>query len=249
MEATFHGQDALWEYLSRAPETFRPAGTDVIVASQLRRADGDRKLVIDDFQANPDPATSSSGGAVVATVRDLYEGPLDDEDSQLVPGAPMNGMSQSDRDGDPARGVVFGWDDGDAAMLELALPPGAGYLSDDAWVSHRASQATRAPATVANAGMLSFSIALVDEDGNESAIDHAAYGGLPPPYPRGGLGAGKGWSNEFQTVRVPIAAFARGRTLDLTRIRAIRLRFGAAWGTPAGRIGLDDVEILEGGVQ
>jgi hypothetical protein len=185
----------------------------------------------------------------VATVRDLYEGPLDDEDSQLVPGAPMNGMSQSDDDGDPARGVVFAWDDGDDAMLELALPPGEGDLSDDAWVSLRACQATRDPATVANAGMLSFSIALVDEDGNESAIDHAAYGGLPPPYPRGGLGAGKGWSNEFQTVRVPIAAFARGRTLDLTRIRAIRLRFGAAWGTPAGRIGLDDVEILEGGVQ
>lgn len=245
LEATFHGQSPYWEYLTRAPELFRPDGTEVVVSSQLKRATD--KFVIDDFQTSPDPAVSSSGGAVTGTVHDLAEGVMDDGDSQLSndPGDPMNGMSQSQNDANPARGVVFEWDDGDDLTLEFEIPASERDLTDDGFVSFRACQGTRHPNTLALAGMASFSVALVDSAGNESAIDYRVYGGVPSPYRRNGLGNGTGWINEFQSIRIPIDAFAwDGRTIDLTDVVAVRFLFGANHGSSVGRIGLDDLEIL-----
>lgn len=238
--------EKLWEYMVRAPEKFRPDETDVVVTSQLKRSTG--KRVIDDFQTNPALELSSSGGAVTATVRGLAEGVFDDENSQLAsdPNDPMNGMSQSHNDANPARGLVFEWDQSeDDRILEFELPADGRDLSAEGFVSFRACQGTRHPHTVALGGMASFSVALVDGSGNVSEIDHAVYGGLPSPYRRNGLGNGTGWVNEFQSVRIPIEAFAfEGRPIDLTDVVAIRFLFGASHGSPVGRIGLDDVEIL-----
>lgn len=242
----------LGEYVVRAPEHFRPPQAQAVVVTQHKRAPGDRKLVIDDFQSNPDPGLSSSGGAVTATVRNLAEAPLDDSNGQLTwTGTdPMNGMTWSHNDSDPARGIVFDWESGDDLSLEFEVPAAEQDLSDDAHLSFRAAQGTRHPATIENAGFASFSVALVDGDGEVSALDHRVFGGIPSPYPRTGSGSGQGWSNEFQTVRVPLTAFvADGRDLDLSNVVAIRFLFGGAWGSEVGRIALDDIEILGEGVR
>ena len=56
------------------------------------------------------------------------------------------------------------------------------------------------------------------------------------------LGPGAGWANEFNTIRIRIADFENDYSgIDLKNIVAIRFSFGAGFGSPVGRIGLDDV--------
>jgi hypothetical protein len=53
---------------------------------------------------------------------------------------------------------------------------------------------------------------------------------------------GTGWANEFESVRIPLAAFTTdGNPLDLGALQAVRFGFGAGFGAPRGRIGLDDI--------
>jgi hypothetical protein len=43
---------------------------------------------------------------------------------------------------------------------------------------------------------------------------------------------------------VPVSAFrAAGRTIDLTRVSTVTLRFGAGAGSTTGRLHLDDLQI------
>jgi hypothetical protein len=251
LEATFHDREGMWEYFTRPPERFRPDGTEVIIASQLIRADGDRKVVIDDFQTNPELDLSSSGGSVTATVRSLAEGVLEDGDGQLTWRAddPMNGMTQSSGDAGPERGIVLQWDEGDDDLqLEFEVPSDHRDWRQDSFLSFRACQGTRHPNTATLGEMLSFSVELEDGQGQRSAIDHRVYGGLTMPYSRGGEGSGMGWVNEFQTIRLPLEAFAYdGRPLDLGDIVAVRFLFGPSHGSAMGRVGLDDLEILAPG--
>jgi hypothetical protein len=256
LEATFpdrdgHDRDKMWEYFTRPPERFRPDGTEVIIASQLVRADGDHKVVIDDFQSNPELELSSSGGLVTGTVRELVEGVLEDGDGQLTWRAddPMNGMTQSSGDAGPERGIVLQWNEGDDDLvLEFEVPSDHRDWREDAFLSFRACQGTRHPNTNLLAQMLSFSVELEDGQGQTSAIDHRVYGGLTMPYSRGGEGSGMGWVNEFQTIRLPLEAFTYdGRPIDLGDIVAVRFLFGPSHGSAMGRVGLDDLEILAPG--
>jgi hypothetical protein len=65
------------------------------------------------------------------------------------------------------------------------------------------------------------------------------------PYQRTSFGAGAGWQNEFETVRVRLIDFTRdGSGLDLGNVETVRLRFGPGFGSAQGRIGLDDVRLL-----
>ena len=133
--------------LTRDPALFRTPGVTPVVASQVHRALGDRVVVLDDFQANPDLGLSSSGTLVSYDVANLVEGKLDDADSVFTASVsdPMNGMTQSDNDADAARGVVFDWNVGDNVSFEIGVPaaepprmlllvrllPGSGDLLDD----------------------------------------------------------------------------------------------------------------------
>ncbi|MCB9689230.1 MAG: hypothetical protein H6738_11420 [Alphaproteobacteria bacterium] len=244
IEALVRGQDALWEIDQRPLDAFRPVGIASPVATQLKRGQGDRKLVVDDFQRNTTVDLSSSGGSVSGTVRDLSEGKLDDPDRELSwrENQPMNGMTWSSNDADPARGAVFGWDDGDDVLLDFELPAAAADLHTASAVSMRVCQRTRNPSMVRPT--LDFGVALVDGAGHETEVPTAGYGGVVRTYERGGSGNGVGWVNEFQTLRIPITGFVGDPDLDLTDVRTVRLRFGAAHGSPHGRVGLDDLEIL-----
>ncbi|MCA9494424.1 MAG: hypothetical protein KC621_31070, partial [Myxococcales bacterium] len=190
IEALLHGREALWEVDQRPLDTFRPIGITSPVVTQLRRARGDRKLVVDDFQAAPAVDMSSSGGAVTGTVRGLTEGKLDDPDRSLAwsNNQNMNGMTWSHNDSDPARGVVFGWDDGDDVLLDFELPAAGADLSSASAVSLRVCQRTRNPQMVRP--LLDFGVALVDAAGHETEVATAGYGGVIRTYERGGMGAG-----------------------------------------------------------
>jgi hypothetical protein len=70
-------------------------------------------------------------------------------------------------------------------------------------------------------------------------------GGLEEPYQRTGCGAGTGWNNEFETLRLRLADFLNdGSGLDLTDVRTVALRFGPGWGSSVGRFGLDQLELV-----
>jgi hypothetical protein len=67
------------------------------------------------------------------------------------------------------------------------------------------------------------------------------------PYQRSTCGSGVGWNNEFETVRVRLSDFLNnGSTLNLGDVSKIVLRFGPRHGSVAGRLGLDDVELVGG---
>ncbi len=244
LEALLHERDVLWEVDARAPDRFRPIGVASPLTTQLRRASGDHKVVIDDFQTSPAPNLSSSGGLVTGSIRDPYEGALDDGDTSLAwqQSDPMNGMSWSHGDRDPARGLVFSWEDGDDGSIDFAVPAAAADLTGAAFVSVRVAQGSRHPNVVSP--LLGFSVALVDAAGHETVVSTEAWGRVVRPYERGGLGGGTGWVNEFQTLRFPIAAFARDADLDLAAVATVRLRFGVANGSGHGRAAIDDLEIL-----
>jgi hypothetical protein len=245
LEHKIRGNEALGEYFGRAPELFRPSAVDAIVSTQLMPSHDRDKFVIDDFQLEPSDAISASGGQVSWTVSNYTEGAMDDANTELswVPSDPMNGMTWSSGDALPERGVVFDFD-GDA-FLSFEVVPAERDWRDAIWLSLRACQGTRHPNTVALNDLLSFSVTLVDGQGNESQIGLDNYGRLAEPYARADNGQGMGWVNEFQTVRVRVSDFAKaGRPLDLSDITTVRLDVGPSAGSAQGRIGLDDLEVL-----
>ncbi len=248
LEYELRGRHVLGEYLWRMPALFQPMGVREFMSNQWMPAWTDKRIVVDDFQEQPDPLVSSWGGAVRSSVSNLVEGILDDGNGQLAwDGDAFNGMTWAQAD-DPARaerGIVFDWSYDSPASLGFDLPPEARDLADGGFVSFRVCQGTRHPNTTALDDLLSFSVVLVDSSGAESAIDFGVYGRVPEPFARTGGGSGTGWSNEFSTVRVPVLAFTTERPeLDLTSLTTLRFDFGADHGSPIGRVGLDDVEIL-----
>lgn len=201
-------------------------------------------LVIDDFQANTDPARASSGAAVSWRVDAYTEDRLDDADLLLewTGEDPMNGMTQADLPSDHAAGAVFEWEAPGAVQWEL--PSDVADWSDYAVISVRACQGTRHPITVDWEDAVDFAITLVDSNGTTVTRAVTPYGAAVTPYQRGRLGEGKGWSNAFSTLRIPLADFVSGGTgLDLADIDVVRIEVGLDGLAPEGRLGIDDLEV------
>jgi hypothetical protein len=239
------GVSAYKAWMLANPDGYRAQGwpDDAVVATTWRDAPDAGFRFVDAFQLQPDPAVNDLGGAVVATVTDVVEALMDDSNadfSWLANGRdPMNGMTINEPDG-PERGVVFSWDG--PAELAFEIPEGQGDVRDMDVVSLRACQGTRHPNTRAHDGPLGFAVALEDADGTQVEVPVDPFGLLTPVYARAGLGAGEGWANEFNTVRLPLSSFAAlDPGLDLGAIRWVRLRFGPDQGAATGRLGLDDL--------
>jgi hypothetical protein len=243
-EHVLNDQPLLDEVFERPPEFFRPEGVDFVVSTQSRREPSRR--VIEDYQAEPSPTISSSGGAVSSTVTAYAEGLADDANMTLntVANDTFNGMTWSSSDGVTADRVsVFEWTG--PAELVFEIPTSLQDQSDATHLSFRAAQVTRHPLTDQVAGMLNFEVVLVDAAGVEVGFDFDPRGGIPRAARRVGLGAGSGWVNEFQTIRMPLDAYtADGSGLDLSQLAEVKLVFGSGAGSEVGRIGLDDVEFL-----
>ncbi len=243
--SSYAAKDFLW----RQWESFRPIGlaeSDTTVDHEFKEGAYAGNFVIDDFETEYSPDTSSSGGAVTYDVTNLHEGAIDDNNSDFTwtPSDPMNGMTRA-ISANPVRGVVFDWVPGIDAFYECEIIEAERDFSDGAYLSFRGCQGTRHPETIAELDDLTFTITLRDGDGTTSSINIGAYGGgVEEPYQRDGCGDGIGWQNEFETIRVRLTDFLHnGSGLDLTDIAAVRFDFGSSFGSNRGRLGLDDVEI------
>jgi hypothetical protein len=248
------------DFLWRQWEHFKPigapaesacaasGGVDVVVNLMYRDAPALGNFMIDDFQTNTSPGVSSSGGTVTFDVTNLVEDRADDNDAVFTwtSSDPMNGTTLGGT-GDDSRAVAFDW--AAPSFLEFEMVEAQRDLSDDAYLSFRAAQGTRHPNTIAALEDLTFDVLLRDGDGTTSHINIAAYGGgIEEPYQRINCGAGVGWANEFETIRIRLSDFlTNGSGLDLTNIVAVRFEFAApgSGSSSVGRIGLDEIEITK----
>ncbi len=244
------GNPAAKDYISRMYGSFHAPGiaANVIVATEYRDADTTARFVLDDFQTNPALGVSSSGGLVGFNVSNLVEGLMQDTDGSFDFSAavPHNGMTNWKDAGDSARCAVFDWTIGQSAFYEFELLSTQRDLRDDRWLSLRAAQGTRHPETDGLDAPLTFTVTLRDGQGVTSSIAMSNYGALTRTYKRTSSGVGTGWANEWNSMRVRLADFASDMSpLDLSDIAAVRLEFGAGFGSARGRIGLDDLEIIK----
>ncbi len=241
---------AALDYLVRQYETFKPMGVadTTVVVNDFKRSEGSPDFVLDNFQTGSGLDASSSGGSVFFDVTNVFEGRMDDGNTTYswTPSDPMNGMTRSTSTLDDTFGVVFDWAVGEERFIEWDVPPGGQNFADDTVLSFRACQGTRHPRTTAEIGDLSFMVSLRDGRGVMSSINFGTYGGgIEEPYARTGSGTGFGWQNEFEVIRIRLADFlANGSGLDLSDIEAVRFDFGGAGGSSQGRLGLDDVMIV-----
>ncbi len=239
------------DYLWRQWEGFRPLGAPddnpcVTVDLQYREGSDAGSHVIDDYQTNDDDlSVSASGGTVLATnIIGLTEGRPDDGNSSFTQNITdvWNGFTYARTNG-PVRQSVFEYSS-DAA-LEFGLAPAAEDITDFAFLSFRACQATRNPLTTAVLGDTTFDVTLTDGSGSSATLNIGAWGGgIEEPYQRITCGSGVGWANEYETIRIRLTDFLQdGTGLDLTAITSVRFDFGPSHGSPGDRLGFDDLEL------
>lgn len=251
-ELYLQGNSAGREFFSRPFSDYHPAGiaSDVVVTNEYREV-GPNVVVLDDFESSGDAADplaqSSSGTEVRSSLSNAAEVLMRDNDGSFewTGNQPSNGMTHARHEGDTPHALVFDFSPGEAAHYEVAVPQDAGEFTRHDVVSLRACQGTRHPQTTALAAPLAFAVSVVDAAGREAQVLLDGTRRIPQPYARGGNGAGFGWGNEFSTVRIPLADFLGGNPdIDLGQLAAVRLEFGEAFGSPRGRVGLDDVELV-----
>lgn len=170
----------------------------------------------------------------------------DDNSFAFTPAVPHNGMTNRFDNIDDPHCVVFDWSLGQNYFYELELIPSHRDLRHDTWLSFRAAQGTRHIETDGLDAPLTFTVTLRDGNGITSSIPIAGYGAFTRTYQRTGNGVGAGWANEFSSVRLRLTDFrSDGVAPDLANIVAVRFDFGGAYGSPRGRIGLDEIELIK----
>lgn len=256
VQYNLHGNQACFDYLTRQYEEFRALGApypgrgqeveDDFVVADLMFVPRAGRLVIDDFQSEPAVTRSSSGGDVLASdalLLGMTEGLQNDANNAFTDNDldAMNGMTFAGP-GDTARGLVLEWNGSDE-WLAFEVPGGTADLSAWRTLSFRAAQASRDTITVLEEADLDFTVELTDANLRSSSMRISTYGGgIEEPYQRASCGSGRGWANEFETIRLPLQDFRRdGTPLDLAHVTAITFRFGPSHGSTAGRIGLDEL--------
>ncbi|MCP3918360.1 MAG: hypothetical protein GY711_22680 [bacterium] len=249
-----HGNVPARDFLWRQWESFRPIGAPTtacaVVSVNYRRPNDAGVFVLDDYQSNPSVQESSSGGAVATDLAGIFEARLRDTSNFGSTLDGVNGMMQAVSSQDDARGTVFGFD-GVNRSLALTVPAIHRDVRGFDYLSFRACQITRHPLTTAASGDVDFSVRLRDESGVTSEIAIGAYGGgVEEPYQRTGCGGGgPGWANEWEVIRLRVADFQHstastlpgGTGLDLEHIAEVEFLFGPSWGSPSGRLGLDEI--------
>jgi hypothetical protein len=238
-EGNIPATDFFW----RQYERFHPIGVDtsdpcIVVNNEYRNGSEEGNFFIDDYQTETSLSVSSSGGSVTYSVQNVMEGRLRDANTSFswTSGDPFNGATQASAS-DTSRGVVFDWNDADE-YYEYEVIESERNFADYLYLSFRGAQGTQHPYTLAESGDLTFTVTLRDAAGITSAINIGAYGGgLEQPYARAG-----GWHNEMEINRIrPTDFLTNGSGLDLTDIVAVRFDFGPSWGSPEGRIVIDEV--------
>lgn len=237
-----YGHDHLAEVFQRNADVFRPMGVsdELVISSVWRDGFAADTIIVDNFQAS-DTSTNTMGGTVMHNLDEARSVLLDDSNARFASVAAdvANGFTWVSGDGNE-RGLIAAWS-GDASYA-THMPNGQGAVKNYDVLSLRVAQTTRHVNTNDLDGPLSFVVELEDEQGTVASLSTDAFGRINAPYPRGGLGPGSGWANEFSTIELPLRGFqATEPLLDLTAIKLVRLRFGPSAGAPVGRVGIDDI--------
>jgi len=167
---------------------------------------------------------------------------MDDANDALSVGGfdPMSGMTQGCCEADENNGAIFSFSDNASVSWDVG-----GVVSDWSgftFLSFRAAQGSRHPLTSDLDDDLSFTTTIVDSAGEEASIPWAEWGQITATYGRTGYGAGAGWANEFNTIRLRLSAFAEvNPALNLSEISTLRFDVGPDHGSPLGRVAIDDV--------
>jgi hypothetical protein len=226
-----------WGYM-RPPEI----PVDFKISNEFKLAIGSTdRLVIDDFQTQPSIFLASSDSEIVYTVQNPTEGILQDTDSrfQYVATDAMNGMTRYIDQAEAPRGMGFDWNQ-ETAHLNYLLSERIRDLSGFTALSFRAAQGSRHPNTIALNADLDFTVSLKDGNGNIAMLSSARYGKILTTYARDG-----GWANEFNTLRMPLAAFHEANpSLQLNNITEVSFLFGGDYGSRMGRLFIDDIEMV-----
>src|SRR6185436_18967461 len=132
------------DFLTRQYESFHPIGVStanpcVVVSNEYRNGAAVGNFVIDDYQTQPAPGTSSSMSMVTFDVDNVTEDRLDDTNSDFtwdpMNPEPFNGATQGGA-ADSSRGVVFDWT-GANRFYEWEVPAGANDFSKFLYLSFR----------------------------------------------------------------------------------------------------------------
>lgn len=251
-ELYLQGNTAGREFFSRPFADYHPSGigSEVVVTNEYREV-GTHVVVLDDFESSggaTEPLSQSSAGTAVSLASsNTAEVLMRDNDGSFAwtGDQPSNGMTHARHEGDAPHALVFDFAPGEAAHYEVALPADIGSLEEGDQVSLRLCQGTRHPETIALSSPMAFTVTVIDADGRRAEVLLDGARSVPQPYARGGNGAGVGWGNEFSSVRVPLVDFLGAEpALDLDQLTAVRIDFGEGFGSPRGRVGLDDVELV-----
>ncbi|MEM7201412.1 MAG: hypothetical protein AAF628_14170 [Planctomycetota bacterium] len=244
-------RDFLWRQYEGFHAVSSAAGVCANVNLNLQDSPDSGKLVIDDFETNPDPATASSGAAVVVQVDNYLEGALADNNADFTwtSSDSFNGFIQDSTS--PAfttgsSGAVFDYQAD--ASISYALPDALEDFRPFEFLSFRCAQGTRHPSTLAELADLTFTVELEDAAGVRSAIRIDAYGGggVEEPYRRNTgpmCGTGRGWNSEFETIRLRVEDFRNNCGLSLRCVEKLTFYFGPSWGSSQGRLALDEIEL------
>lgn len=244
------GKAAAEEFLWRPWQSLKPIDAPAAacpdVCYEYWNGPDPSAFVIDDFESEPSEFVSSSGGSLALDLVEWGEGVLQDGDGMFEYSSldVMNGMTRN-APADDERGLVFQWSG--MQSLEFEIVPQARNFTERTFLSFRACQMSRHPFTTVELADMEFQVTLRDGHGRTSTIEIAAYGsGIIEPYQRTGSGLGAGWANEFETTRIRLSDFiAGGAELDLTDVVALRFEFGEGDQPQFGRMGLDDIELVQ----
>jgi hypothetical protein len=253
-------RDFLWrQYESFHAVTAPPLTTlGVTVNMTLHDDIQSGAYVIDNFQnqSTTSPNVGTSGASVSFTVQNFVEGRADDANADFTANVndPFNGFTYDEMSGTGANhsnawACTFAWNGGSSSLTyDLSTAFSRPNFRDYGYLSFRAAQMSRDPLTVAVLGDLTFSVALEDATGVQSTINLGSYGGgIEEPYQRNTdpvCGVGLGWNSEYETIRIRLTDFLNnGSNLDLAAIRRVVFKFGPAFGSTEGRIGMDDIEL------
>ena len=260
VEGDVPSRDFLW----RQYDSFRPIGVPTMLGLEanlmFQDGPGSGKAVIDDFQdiltLGATPGVASSGAKVTRTMPVYAEGSLDDDDPATnietfnhVAADTFNGFIMDDGGGTgPFRSESYGsvFSIGRDHSITYHVATSTPRFSDYTYLSFRAAQGTRHPLTVLLLNDFTFTVTLEDSAGVQSSINTGDIGaGIEQPYQRTGCGQeGAGWNSDFETIRIRIADFQNnGNGINLTEIAKLTFNFGPTWGSSAGRIGLDEIEL------
>jgi hypothetical protein len=135
-----------------------------------------------------------------------------------------------------SREATLEWS-GSSQYYKLGIVSAERDLRDDAYLSFAIAQLRQEPTQDIN-----FEIALIDEDGHVAAVNSAGYGAVDLY----SFFFASDFRPAYKLYRLRLCDFtANGTGLDLSRVAAVRFRFGHAHGSPStGRVTLDDVEIV-----